>query len=188
MKKISQLTGCPKLLSFEQKQALRKEVRGLLSCLSAAEITAKSEAIWRQVEALEEFRQAATVLLFASLPTEVQSQSFMQRWGSQKRLLLPIVHGDTLLVGAPAALKKSTPFGILEPAQALAKIPPIDVAIIPGVAFDRYNNRLGRGKGYYDRFLNAIHLYKIGVCFSCQLFDRIPHGKRDVKMDRVVNS
>lgn len=166
---------------------MRREVRLLLSKLSAAEIAAKSEAIWRQVEPMEEFRQAATVLLFASLPSEVQTQSFMQRWSEQKLLLLPIVHGDTLLVGASAALKKNDLFGILEPARALAEIPPVDVAIIPGLAFDKRGNRLGRGKGYYDRFLKTINPpYKIGVCFACQLLEQVPHEEQDVKMDKVV--
>jgi 5-formyltetrahydrofolate cyclo-ligase len=172
---------------FEQKQALRREVRLRLSNLAAAEMEAKSEAIWRQVEQLEEFRQAATVLLFASLPTEVQAQRFMQRWGEQKHLLLPIVHGDALLVGAAADLKKSALFGILEPVRALAEMPPLDVAIVPGLAFDRSGNRLGRGKGYYDRFLKTVtNPYKIGVCFGCQLFEQIPHDEQDVKMDKVV--
>jgi 5-formyltetrahydrofolate cyclo-ligase len=171
---------------FEQKQAFRKEVKLLLSKLSVMEIAAKSEAVWRQVEQLEEFRQAATVLLFASLPTEVQTQSFMQRWNGQKQFLLPIVHGDTLLVGASSELRASACFGLLEPVRALTEIPPIDLAIIPGLAFDRHNNRLGRGKGYYDRFLKVTGSYKVGVCFACQLFEQIPHEEQDVKMDRVL--
>ncbi len=84
-------------------------------------------------------------------------------------------------------LRKGT-FGILEPENALPEIPPLDLAIIPGLAFDRENNRLGRGKGYYDKLLNTHSLYKVGACFGCQLFDEIPHEAFDVKMDRVVFS
>ena len=158
----------------------------MLRGLSAAEIAAKSEAVWRQVEALEEFRQAATVLLYASLPDEVQTPDFIRRHGARLRLLLPAVQGDALLVGEATGLRRSEPFGILEPAHALREIPPIAVAIIPGVAFDRCNNRLGRGKGYYDRLLASLSTYKIGVCFGCQLLERVPCEAHDVKMDRVV--
>lgn len=172
---------------FEQKQAFRREVRLLLGKLSAAEIEAASEAVWRQVEQEEAFRRAATVLLYASLPTEVQTQRFVQRWRGEKQLLLPVVHGETLLVGAvDAELRRNAAFGVMEPSHALAEIPPVDVAIIPGLSFDRSNNRLGRGKGYYDRLLKTINPYKIGVCFACQLFEQIPHEEHDVKMDRVI--
>ncbi len=78
-------------------------------------------------------------------------------------------------------------FGILEPADALAEMPPLDLAIIPGLAFDRQNNRLGRGKGYYDKFLKMKDLQKIGVCFGCQLFDEILHEEFDVRMDKVIH-
>ncbi|MDR3187710.1 MAG: 5-formyltetrahydrofolate cyclo-ligase [Prevotellaceae bacterium] len=169
------------------KQEIRREMKSLLYRLSPPEIAAKSEAIWRQVEQLEAFRRASVVLLYASLPDEVQTQHFMRRHIMHLRLLLPIVHGSTLLVGDATALKQSEQLGILEPVQALAEIPPIDVAIIPGVAFDRQNNRLGRGKGYYDRLLSAVSTYKIGVCFSCQLLGSVPHNDKDVKMDVVVS-
>jgi 5-formyltetrahydrofolate cyclo-ligase len=169
-----------------QKCDIRKEVRLLLRQLSPAEIAAKSEAVWRQVEALEEFRRAKTVLLYASLPDEVQTPDFIRRHRERLRLLLPVVHGDALLVGEATGLRRSERFGILEPELPLSEIPPVDVAIIPGVAFDRLNNRLGRGKGYYDKLLAACCTCKIGVCFRCQLLEHIPHDAHDVKMDRVV--
>ncbi|MDR2814793.1 MAG: 5-formyltetrahydrofolate cyclo-ligase [Prevotellaceae bacterium] len=174
------------MLLSEQKQSLRREVKALLRQLSPEEAAAKSEAVWRQVEQVEAFCRANAVLLYASLPGEVQTQDFIRRHGKRLRLLLPVVHGDTLLVGEATGLKRSPQFGILEPTQTLPEIPPIDVAIIPGVAFDRHNNRLGRGKGYYDRLLSAVSAYKIGVCFGCQLLEHVPHNAQDVRMEQVV--
>jgi 5-formyltetrahydrofolate cyclo-ligase len=116
----------------------------------------------------------------------VQTPDFIRRHGERLRLLLPVVHGDALLVGEAAGPRRSNRFGILEPAQALREIPPVDVVVVPGVAFDRRNNRLGRGKGYYDRLLATINTYKIGVCFGCQLLEHVPHDAHDVRMDRVV--
>ena len=63
----------------------------------------------------------------------------------------------------------------------------IDTAIIPGIAFDRKGHRLGRGKGYYDRFLaDTPYIYKIGVCFDFQKVDHVPHSAHDVRMDEVL--
>lgn len=64
----------------------------------------------------------------------------------------------------------------------------IDLVIVPGLAFDRKGNRLGRGKGYYDRFLRRVSskTLKIALAFECQIFEAIPHGPDDVPMDLIV--
>jgi len=62
----------------------------------------------------------------------------------------------------------------------------IELAIIPGLAFDRKNRRLGRGGGHYDRLLSKIDVHKIGVCFDMQVFEAIPDEEHDVAMDEVV--
>lgn len=64
---------------------------------------------------------------------------------------------------------------------------PIDVAIIPGLAFDKNRYRLGRGKGWYDRFLSEHpETFKIGVCYKEQLVDKLPTEEHDIKMDLVI--
>jgi 5-formyltetrahydrofolate cyclo-ligase len=64
----------------------------------------------------------------------------------------------------------------------------IDLAVIPGVAFDRHGARLGRGKGYYDRLLSLmLNAYKIGICFPFQLLEHIPSEPHDVLMNEVVS-
>ena len=60
------------------------------------------------------------------------------------------------------------------------------MVVVPGMAFDAQGNRLGRGKGYYDRFLPKVQAYKIGMCFAFQHFDYITHEAHDVKMDEVI--
>lgn len=64
----------------------------------------------------------------------------------------------------------------------------IDLAVIPGVAFDRSGNRLGRGKGYYDRLLPHIFAYKVGICFSFQLVEDIPTREFDARVDEILTS
>jgi 5-formyltetrahydrofolate cyclo-ligase len=80
-------------------------------------------------------------------------------------------------------------FGILEPGKEAepADIRKIDLVLVPGVAFDRLGNRLGHGKGFYDRFLeNCNNTYTIGVAYDFQLLDGIPCELHDKKMDAVV--
>ena len=79
-------------------------------------------------------------------------------------------------------------YGILEPCGKLfEEYENIDVAVIPGMGFDLDGNRLGRGKGYYDRFLaKAKNVYKVGICFPFQFFKEIPATVFDVRMDKVL--
>ena len=79
-------------------------------------------------------------------------------------------------------------YNIMEPTGELFDdYAAIDLAVIPGVAFDREGNRMGRGKGYYDRLLPKLRsTYKIGICLPFQLVEQIPTDEHDVKMDEVI--
>ena len=78
-------------------------------------------------------------------------------------------------------------FGILEPTgPELGDIASIGLIIVPGVAFDLQNNRMGRGRGFYDRLLANSKAFKIGAAYNCQLFSQIPTEQTDIPMDLVV--
>ena len=132
------------------------------------------------------------ILLYSALPDEVPTQSLMDDLVAQgKTVVLPRVVSDTDM-----ELRRYTgqqdlqtgAYGILEPTGELfTDYDAIDVAIIPGMAFDAEGHRLGRGKGYYDRFLARVpHLYKIGLCFSWQMVDHVPCDEHDAVMDEVI--
>ncbi len=78
--------------------------------------------------------------------------------------------------------------GILEPQFALekGKEPPLDVILVPGLAFDHEGNRLGYGKGHYDRLLKSLSGLKIGLAFKEQILDELPHATHDVPMDIII--
>ena len=101
---------------------------------------------------------------------------------------MPVVNGEELelkIYSGKESMQKGD-FNIDEPVgEVFDDLISIDAAIIPGVSFDRHGNRLGRGKGYYDRFLKKLNTFKIGVCFGFQLSDEIPHDEYDVVMDEV---
>jgi 5-formyltetrahydrofolate cyclo-ligase len=131
-------------------------------------------------------------MLYNALSDEVPTQALMDKLVAQgKTVLLPCVINDTDMelrrYTGPQDLQTGS-FGIQEPTGELfTDYDTIDVAIIPGMAFDAEGHRLGRGKGYYDRFLSRVpHLYKIGLCFSWQLVDHVPYDEHDIKMDEVI--
>lgn len=134
------------------------------------------------------FRQAKTVLLYYSLPDEVQTHEFVKQISKDKLVILPVVTGDELelkVYAGESAMKKGC-FGIDEPTgETITDFSTIDIAIIPGVGFDKHGNRLGRGKGYYDRLLPKLQSYNIGICFSFQVIPEIPVEPFDRPMDEV---
>lgn len=138
-------------------------------------------------------QSARTVLLYSALPDEVPTQSLIDDLTAQgKTVLLPRVISDTdmeLRRYTGQHDLQSGAFGIMEPTGTLfTDYASIDVAIIPGMAFDAAGHRLGRGKGYYDRFLTRIpQSYKIGLCFSWQVVDIVPSDAHDVVMDEVIS-
>lgn len=134
--------------------------------------------------------KASTILLYQPLPDEV-NVSHLLTLMAEKTLLLPRVteHSSMelrLYTGLDSLVKGA--FGIMEPTgQPYTDYQKIDVAIIPGMAFDIDGHRLGRGRGYYDRFLTQIpKARKIGVCFPFQLVDKVPTEQTDIQMDEII--
>lgn len=152
-------------------------------------MTAKSAALLEKLEQHPRFASAHTVLLYYSLPDEVQTHRFVEKWHRQKRILLPVVKGDILelrIYTGKGCLKTSEPYHIEEPeGEAFTAYGEIDLSIIPGVSFDTQGNRLGRGKGYYDRLLPLLHTYNIGICYGFQVSKEIPTEPFDLPMDEV---
>ena len=168
----------------------RNEVKRLKALFTEDELLRKSVRVWEQVENNPHFRQAASVLLYWSIPGEVHTHDFIRRQCSNKIIILPVVDGDRLrlaLFEGEQLLIRNPVMNLYEPQGSDYPSPlTIEMAIVPGMAFDRCNHRIGRGRGYYDRLLPQLRTYKMGVCFDFQLFDSIPCGKYDVDMDEVV--
>lgn len=172
------------------KDKLRKEVSIIKNKLSKEELICKSEEVLSVVEITGVFQNAKSIFIYNSLSDEVNTSSFIQKWIDQKKFYLPVIKEDNLIFreyNASTQLSKST-LGILEPqSDDFFNYKTIDLVVIPGIAFDRKMNRLGRGKGYYDRFLKEIKAPKMGICFDFQLYDQIPFSDLDVKMDYIVS-
>lgn len=152
----------------------------------------QSVKILAVLEAHPAFRAANTVLLYHSLEDEVDTHAFIRKWSCEKRILLPVVAGNDLelrIYTGPEDMKIGT-YGIEEPiGETFTDYASIDFIAVPGVAFDLKGNRLGRGKGYYDRLLPHIpSACKAGICFPFQLVEEVPAESFDCGMDIIITT
>lgn len=170
------------------KKELRQYIRTLKRRYSAEELMMASQVVLEQLENDELFLDAERVMLYASLPDEVQTHAFIEKWRRRKVIILPTVVGDDII---PVALADDTlflegDFHIMEP-QNNPYEGDVDLIVVPGMAFDRNGNRLGRGKGYYDRFLAKYpEVARIGICFDFQVVDSVPTDDFDIVMHKVL--
>ena len=173
------------------KQDIRKEIRLLKKTFSEVAKQQESAAVWAQMEQEPLFRQSRCVFIYWSMSDEVQTADFILKWQGSKRFVLPCVVGDELELKyfeEAQALHEGERFLIPEPSgEALQDYSVIDLAIVPGVAFDAQNHRLGRGKGYYDKTLCRIAAPKIGVCYGFQFLPEVPVDAFDIPMDKVIH-
>lgn len=178
---------------------MRAAMKRCLSRIDAADMTERSAAVARRLALTEAWNRADTVLCFLSMPHELDTAALISGARARgKTVAVPrIEENDIRFVVMPpdAGELPRDAWGIPEPDPAwlpldLARAASVLIAV-PGLAFDRQGNRLGRGKGYYDRFLAkarraAKSITALGVCFSEQLVDAVPHGERDERLDGAV--
>lgn len=175
---------------MEAKERIRKAVRGRLALTSTGWRRAASGVILERLERLEEFNRAQVVAIYWSLPDEVQTHGFVERWSRTKTLLLPVVQGENMTLHPFAGRNKmsSGRYRIAQPDTApWTELEKIDLLIVPGVAFDPHGARLGRGKGFYDRLLTNLKAPRVGLCFELQLFNEIPTEAHDQPMHRIIS-
>lgn len=175
----------------EAKKIVRKEIKHYKSLMSNQERITRSDFLLRKLENNIWFINSKTILFYWSMDDEIHTHDFIQKWSDKKRIILPKVNGDALDLKVFTninSLKEGERYGILEPdGEDFNDYDSIDLAIVPGVAFDSNGNRLGRGKAYYDKLLPKIKAYKIALCFSFQLKEEIPADENDIKVNEVIS-
>lgn len=172
--------------SRKQILALRKAVPDELLKENSAKITEK-------VIAHPEYQQAKLVFAYVDAKGEVKTDGIIQHaWANRKKIAVPKVHGDIMefyQITSYDDLEEGY-FGIMEPkgsCKEVTEIPENSVVIMPGVAFDKKGNRIGYGKGYYDKYFGKYPgLYKIAIAFSLQIVEAIEADEFDVKADCVI--
>ena len=180
------------------KRTLRREIRAMKGLYSAESLDDMSLKIEMFFSLQDQWDAAQTVLLYSALPDEVNTDYLLlSAEGDGKTILLPRVDGEhlTLHVYSPDSMAPGA-FGVMEPQGP--EFPPsrygeIELAVVPGMAFDRRGHRLGRGKGYYDRLLPLLPAARVvGLCFPFQVVASVPHEAHDAEVrpfmpDQLIN-
>ena len=205
------------------KQELRKEIRNRKRQFTQAQLGELSLSAISQLRNHLRVKNANTLLLYYSLPDEVNTHEWIDELVADgKKVLLPVVVDEENMILreytgrhdlAEGSFHIMEPIGKLFPEERYSEI---EIAIIPGMSFDDKGHRLGRGKGYYDRFLEKVQLlkqkeynkeqkekeynkeqnekeynkglYKIGVCFGFQKEESIPSESHDIIMNEVIST
>lgn len=183
---------------MQEKQALRKKMKIKMKSQKGLERRQKSRAIHKKVFLNEDFLKSKCVMLYVSKGTgEVETGPIIKRALEMgKKVVLPVtlVRDRNIKPVYLRDIKRMErgPYGIYEPKgpsnRKPAALKDIGLVIVPGVAFDRFNNRIGHGKGYYDNFLRRFPKgrSKIGLGFRFQLLHKIPATKRDIPLTSVI--
>lgn len=131
---------------------------------------------------------ADKILMYHSLPDELSTIDFIDKWHTRKHFFLPRVNGVNLdVLPYDRTRLQYGSFHIEEPTgDDIEDIDNIELIIVPGIAYDNRGNRVGRGKGYYDRLLSRTKATKIGIGYDFQLVDEIDSEPHDITMDIVI--
>ena len=183
-------------MSLSEKTDLRQEIRLYLKTV-AHTIKTKSQLIRNRLMTIPPFRyarQSERLMCFVSMPSEVDTLPLF----TGHSMIVPYCEAEEIIPIRIQSLEELEPAGtmnILEPKLTVRQdvsrqmLPEqIDVVLVPGLAFDQYGNRLGRGGGYYDRFLRGLStdVLTIGLALDGMLHDPIPHDENDCPVKMVV--
>ena len=174
-----------------EKKVIRQAAIKARNKLTEIDVKEKSLQISSLLEQQRFFQESENILFYYSHDKEVRTTEVLKKWVGQKNIYLPKFTGDhhfeAVLCQDLGRLKKSK-YGILEPPDEPQDTPvKLDLIIVAGVAFDLEGNRIGRGKGYYDRFL-ADHkaVLKIALAYEQQIFDELPKEPYDEGVDIII--
>lgn len=184
----------------EEKKAIRKEILSKRNALQSEELTLAGISALKDILSLDQYQKAETLMLYMDFRNEVPTGPLMAHAISVgKRLVLPLTDENFEILpyevlpekGSIEKALKASSFGILEPNPEVCQLADsrsIDMVIVPGVAFDWMGNRLGYGRGCYDRFLPLLRpdAFKLGLAHQVQLVQSLPAGPSDIRMDAVT--
>ena len=182
-----------------EKQKIRKEIIAKLKIQEEEERIRKSRAIQEKLFNLPVFKQAKIIMFYISAGFEVDTLNMIKgaiKLG--KTIAVPVFSQDnrkmtlSLVSGIDSELEIG-PYGIKQPKREYARpisLDAIDLVVVPGVAFDSAGRRLGRGKGYYDRFLEAKEerTRTLGLAFKCQIVKNLPQSSHDRSVEQVIST
>jgi len=181
------------------KRKIRKDISKAIRSYSGLEKSRNSAIIKKKLFSEEEFKKAKVVMFYVSLKDEVDTLPMIdEALEMGKRVCVPVIFKEDMRLIAGEIkdrvkdLEKQH-FGIYQPRSDRVKEVPledIDLVVVPGVAFDRNNVRLGRGHGYYDRFLSGLpdKTKAIGLAFAFQIVEDLPKDPHDIPVSKLITA
>ena len=180
-----------------EKKVIRKKIKQLFQKLESDDFDRKSEEVLKKIINLPEWKNADTVIVFISLPDEIKTDNIIRRALAEgKKTAVPrIEKGDLIFhyIKSPDSDFIIHPYGMPEPLPSAPVFEPEaadekTLLLVPGLAFDSCCLRLGRGKGFYDRFLSGISasVKKIGIGYDFQIVESVPAEEHDFPLDMII--
>lgn len=181
---------------MEEKVILRNRFLKLRSALNPVQVKAWSESIKEKVTNLKEFEKARMICCYLSFRKEVQTDEIIRHTlNSGKRVSVPVIKDNgNFFVSEIEDIERQLcegKFGIRQPKEEfIKKVNPdeIDLIFVPGVVFDLKGQRLGWGRGYYDRCLSKLtkETFLVGLAYDFQVIRRLPSKKYDILMGKII--
>lgn len=177
------------------KKEIRQQIRTQLATISPAELHERSIQACARLTQTREYSHSEIVMVFLSLPTEVDTTSLvLQAWRDRKRVLAPKVSWEQrrmlpIQINSLSDDLSESPLGIREPAEGVPiPLANIDLVVVPGIGFDLQGNRLGRGRGFYDRFLAHRDFKGVSCALALeeQIVDAVPVSEHDMRVRMLV--
>jgi 5-formyltetrahydrofolate cyclo-ligase len=179
---------------MESKSKIRKRILNVRNNMSKEDVKKNSNAIMDKITSLDIYKHSNVVFIYMDFKNEVMTSNLIKRMLSEKkRVVIPYTDSiNTVLIPSEITKEsdlKQNSFGYFEPKSILpVNIEEIDLVIVPGVVFDKNLNRIGFGKGYYDKILNRLKpsAKKVALAHDFQVLEDIPAEEHDVKMDMII--
>lgn len=182
---------------METKKELRKRILNFRNSMTMEDVINKSSIIMNKLTDLHEYKNSKTVFVYMSFGNEVVTYELIKRMLSEnKRVVIPYTDTKNTVI-IPSELRNMeedlvlSSFGYYEPVYDKIKVvepEEFDLIVTPGVVFDKQLNRVGFGKGYYDRILirKRKDTKAVAVAYDFQVLGQVPSEKHDVKMDMII--
>ena len=170
------------------KQKIRNKMKSLRDNLSKEEVANYSKTICSTLlETLKSFNNN-NIFIYNSFKNEVYTKELIQQLYKSNNIFLPRIDGNNMYAVklSKRSIFQTNSFGIQEPSSPPANIDNF-ICILPLLAVDENGNRIGFGKGYYDRFLENKNCIKIGLCYDFQIIKGIPHESYDIPLDIIIS-
>lgn len=172
------------------KKILREQTLRRRLSLKPAEIKKASSLIVKKFKNLPEFKKAKSILFYIPIKNEIDTLLIIKECFGKKIVLVPKVYWQKMSAYKIESLE-DLEYGAFNIPTAkrhcpIFKLSDIDIIVIPGIAFDKKMDRIGFGKGFYDKFLKRFKGLKIALAYDFQIIENIPGERYDEKVDIIV--